>query len=86
MDLSEATADYEVANIHFTTLHDQISQDAQGQTATDTITTLNTAGEAVSDYGPMLQRLGALGLIAGLAFGVVLALARERFKRRAAPA
>lgn len=84
--LSEATADYEVANIRFTTLRDQISQDAQGQASTDTITTLNTASEAVSDYEPMLQRLVALGLIAGLAFGVVLALMRERFKRRAAPA
>lgn len=85
--LAEATADYEVASLRLANLRERISQSAQEDPGADTITTLNTAAGAVSDEDEVLQRMVALGLLAGLAFGIVLALIRERAKRRgAAPA
>lgn len=84
--LSAATAEYEVANIRFSTLRDQIIQDAQGNATTNTITTLNAATEAVSDHDSTLQRLVLIGLVAGLGLGILLALIRESYTQRAAPA
>jgi hypothetical protein len=84
--LSAATAEYEVANIRFTTLRDQINLDAQGAATTDAITTLNAATGASSDHDTVLQRLFLIGLVAGLALGILLALTREGYEQRAARA
>ena len=84
--LSTATAEFEVASIGFPALRDQANQDAQSGASTSAITRLNEATGAESDHDSMLQRLVILGLVAGLAVGVLLALTREGYKQRAARA
>lgn len=84
--LSQAAAEYEVASIRFSTIRDQISQGAQGSATTDAIHQLNAATAAVSDRNSVLQRLVLVGALAGLALGTLLAITRERWKRRRATA
>jgi len=82
--LSEATAEYEVASIRFSTIRDRISQEAEGRATTNAISTLNVATDAASDRDSALQRLVLMGILAGLALGTLLAIVRERSKRRRA--
>ena len=83
--LDDLNGRYAAANLQVRTLSGLYRDSQQGQAATDVLQVISPATSASSDAGALRQRLLFVGLLAGLAAGLALALLTER-RARSTPA